>query len=130
KNKLAIIYAEGGISSGDDEEEIQSAALSSTIRKAREDSTIKAIVLRVNSPGGSGLASEVIWREVKLAAEAKPLVVSMGNVAASGGYYIALAGDHVIAQESTVTGSIGVIFQTFNFSRGMGMIGVEGRALT
>ncbi|MFZ1693566.1 MAG: signal peptide peptidase SppA [Flavobacteriales bacterium] len=108
KTKLAIIYAEGGISSGDDEEEIQSAALSGTIRKAREDSAIKAIVLRVNSPGGSGLASEVIWREVKLAAETKPVVVSMGNVAASGGYYISCPATKIYAEPTTITGSIGV----------------------
>lgn len=108
KTKLAIIYAEGGISSGDDEEEIQSAALSGTIRKAREDSAVKAIVLRVNSPGGSGLASEVIWREVKLAAETKPVVVSMGNVAASGGYYISCPATKIYAEPTTITGSIGV----------------------
>lgn len=108
KTKLAIIYAEGGISSGDDEEEIQSAALSGTIRKAREDSAVKAIVLRVNSPGGSGLASEVIWREVKLAAETKPVVVSMGNVAASGGYYISCPAAKIYAEPTTITGSIGV----------------------
>lgn len=108
KTKLAVIYAEGGISSGDDDEEIQSAALSSTIREAREDSAIKAIVLRVNSPGGSGLASEVIWREVKLAADTKPVVVSMGNVAASGGYYISCPATKIYAEPTTITGSIGV----------------------
>jgi len=106
--KLAIIYAEGGISSGDGDDEIQSTALSSTIRDAREDSAIKAIVLRVNSPGGSGLASEVIWREVKLAAETKPVVVSMGNVAASGGYYISCPATKIYAEPTTITGSIGV----------------------
>lgn len=108
KTKLAVIYAEGGISSGDGDEEIQSAALSKTIREAREDSAIKAIVLRVNSPGGSGLASEVIWREVKLAAAAKPLVVSMGDVAASGGYYISAPATKIYAEPTTITGSIGV----------------------
>lgn len=108
KEKVAVIYAEGGISSGDDDEGITSSALSATIRKAREDSTIKAIVLRVNSPGGSGLASEVIWREVKLAAEAKPLVVSMGDVAASGGYYISAPARRIYAEPTTITGSIGV----------------------
>ena len=108
KTKLAIIYAEGGISSGDSDDEIQSAALSGTIREAREDSAIKAIVLRVNSPGGSGLASEVIWREVKLAAETKPVVVSMGNVAASGGYYISCPATKIYAEPTTITGSIGV----------------------
>ncbi|MBK8499663.1 MAG: signal peptide peptidase SppA [Flavobacteriales bacterium] len=107
--KLAIIYAEGGISSGESEEgSIGSTSLSETIRKAREDSTIKAIVFRVNSPGGSGLASEVIWREVKLASEVKPVVVSMGDVAASGGYYISCPATKIYAEPTTITGSIGV----------------------
>lgn len=107
--KVAVIYAEGGISSGESgDDAIGSTSLSETIREAREDSSIKAIVLRVNSPGGSGLASEVIWREVKLAAEAKPLVVSMGDVAASGGYYISCAASKIYAEPTTITGSIGV----------------------
>ncbi|MBK8226102.1 MAG: signal peptide peptidase SppA [Flavobacteriales bacterium] len=108
KTKLAVIYAEGGISSGDGDDGIGSTSLSATIREAREDSAVKAIVLRVNSPGGSGLASEVIWREVKLAAEAKPLVVSMGDVAASGGYYISAPATKIYAEPTTITGSIGV----------------------
>lgn len=109
ESKVAVIYAEGGISSGESSDDgIGSTSLSETIREAREDSSIKAIVLRVNSPGGSGLASEVIWREVKLAAEAKPLVVSMGDVAASGGYYISCAASRIYAEPTTITGSIGV----------------------
>ena len=109
KGKLAIIYAEGGISSGESSDgTIGSTSLSETIREAREDSTIKAIVFRVNSPGGSGLASEVIWREVKLASEVKPVVVSMGNVAASGGYYISAPATKIYAEPTTITGSIGV----------------------
>lgn len=108
KTKLAVIYAEGGISSGDGDDGIGSTSLSATIREAREDSAVKAIVLRVNSPGGSGLASEVIWREVKLAAEAKPVVVSMGDVAASGGYYISCPATKIYAEPTTITGSIGV----------------------
>ena len=87
---------------------IGSTTLSAAIREAREDSTIKAIVLRVNSPGGSGLASDVIWREVALAKEVKPVVVSMGNVAASGGYYISCAAHKIYADPNTITGSIGV----------------------
>ena len=78
------------------------------IRKARLDKSVKAIVLRVNSPGGSALASEVIWREVSLAKKEKPVVVSMGDVAASGGYYIACNANKVFANASTITGSIGV----------------------
>ncbi|MBK9176060.1 MAG: signal peptide peptidase SppA [Flavobacteriales bacterium] len=107
--KLAIIYAEGGIASGEGGDgNIGSTSLSATLREAREDSTIKAIVFRVNSPGGSGLASEVIWREVKLAAEVKPVVVSMGDVAASGGYYISAPATRIYAEPTTITGSIGV----------------------
>ncbi len=107
--KVAVIYAEGGIMSGESEDgTIGSTSLSATIREAREDSTIKAIVLRVNSPGGSGLASDVIWREVDLARGTKPVVVSMGDVAASGGYYISAPASKIYASPTTITGSIGV----------------------
>jgi protease-4 len=78
------------------------------LRKVRLDSKVKAVVLRVNSPGGSSLASDVIWREVKLTHEVKPVIVSMGDYAASGGYYISCAADSIIAQPNTVTGSIGI----------------------
>ncbi len=107
KNKIAIIYAEGEIDGGGNEG-IISDDLSRTIRKARRDTTIKAIVLRVNSPGGSGLGSEIIWREMELARQAKPVIVSMGDLAASGGYYIACGADTIVAQPNTLTGSIGV----------------------
>jgi protease IV len=110
KNKIAVIYAVGGISGGKgDEENIGSETISKAIRKARLDSSVKAIVMRVNSPGGSALASDVIWREVTLAKKEKPFVVSMGDVAASGGYYISCAADTIVAQPNTITGSIGVI---------------------
>lgn len=109
KNKIAVVYASGNIESGDGEENsIGSERISKAIREARLDSNVKAIVLRVNSPGGSALASDVIWREVTLAKKAKPIVVSMGDVAASGGYYIACAADAIIAHPNTITGSIGV----------------------
>ncbi|MBK6626252.1 MAG: signal peptide peptidase SppA [Flavobacteriales bacterium] len=109
KAKVAVVYATGGISSGKgDEESIGSETLSEAIRTAREDSTVKAIVLRVNSPGGSGLASDVIWREMELARAAKPVVVSMGDVAASGGYYISCNANTIYAEPNTITGSIGV----------------------
>jgi protease-4 len=109
KDKLAVIYAEGSIAMGKSSDgTIGGASLSKTIREAREDSTVKAIVLRVNSPGGSGLASDIIWREVALARAVKPVVVSMGNVAASGGYYIAAPATKIFAEPTTVTGSIGV----------------------
>jgi len=107
REKIAVIYAEGDID-GAGTDGIKSESLSRTIREARRDSSIKAIVLRVNSPGGSAYGSEVIWREVKLAREAKPVVVSMGDVAASGGYYISAAADTIIADRTTITGSIGI----------------------
>lgn len=107
--KIALIYAVGQIQSGEgDEETIGSDRIAKAIRDARTDSTVKAIVLRVNSPGGSALASDVIWREVTLAKKVKPVVVSMGDVAASGGYYISCAADRIFAQPNTITGSIGV----------------------
>lgn len=109
KPKIAVIYATGGINSSDESEEnIGSEAFAKALREARKDSTVKAIVLRVNSPGGSALASDVIWRETTLAKEAKPLIVSMGDVAASGGYYISAAADEIYAMPTTITGSIGV----------------------
>ncbi|MCA1745694.1 MAG: signal peptide peptidase SppA, partial [Bacteroidales bacterium] len=107
KNKIAVIYAEGAID-GSSSGGIQSKDLSRTIREARRDSSIKAVVLRINSPGGSGLGSEIIWREVKLTKDVKPVIVSMGDLAASGGYYIACAADSIVAHPSTLTGSIGV----------------------
>lgn len=109
KPKIAVIYAVGAIESGEgDDETIGSDRIAGAIKEARKDTTVKAIVLRVNSPGGSALASDVIWREVTLAADDKPLVVSMGDLAASGGYYISCAADKIYAEPNTITGSIGV----------------------
>ena len=109
KDKIAVIYATGQIDMGQgDEQNIGSDGLSAAIRKARLDSTVKAIVLRVNSPGGSALASEVIWREMYLAKKVKPVIVSMGDVAASGGYYISCPANKIFASPVTITGSIGV----------------------
>lgn len=114
--KIAIIYAQGDIVSQEgDEETISSDVYKNVIRKARLDKDIKAIVLRVNSPGGSALASDVIWREISLARKEKPVVVSMGDVAASGGYYIACNADAVFANETSITGSIGVFSIVPNF---------------
>ncbi|HOA10029.1 MAG TPA: signal peptide peptidase SppA [Tenuifilaceae bacterium] len=118
KNKIAVIYAQGEIGMGDGSNTaIGSEGLSKAIRQARRDSTIKAIVFRINSPGGSALASEVIWREVELAGQAKPLVVSMGDVAASGGYYIASPATTILASPTTITGSIGVFGLFFNLQK-------------
>jgi protease-4 len=107
--KIALIYAEGTIVDGKTEQGVISSEIyRDMIRKARLDRTIKAIVFRVNSGGGSSLASEIIWRELALAKKEKPVVVSFGDVAASGGYYISCAADSIFAQPTTITGSIGV----------------------
>lgn len=109
KNRIAVIYAMGNIVTGEaDEGTIGSDRIAKAIRKARKDDKVKAIVFRVNSGGGSALASEIIHREVKLAAEVKPVVASLGDVAASGGYYIVCPADTIVASENTITGSIGV----------------------
>lgn len=107
-DKIAVVIAQGDIVSGRGSEyQIGSERIAEAIRKARKNDKVKAIVLRINSPGGSALASEVIWREVDLARSVKPVVASMGNVAASGGYYIACFADTIVAQPTTITGSIG-----------------------
>ncbi|EAZ80322.1 signal peptide peptidase SppA [Algoriphagus machipongonensis] len=113
-NRIAVILAEGEIVDGSVEGAISSDKFAKEIRKARKDDNIKAIVLRVNSPGGSVLASEVIWREMTEAKKAKPLYVSMGEVAASGGYYISAPADTIVAQPNTITGSIGIFGIWFN----------------
>ena len=119
KNEIAIIYAEGQIFDGKGQEgNIYSEDLSKTIRKAREDENVKAIVLRVNSPGGSAVASAIIGHELDLAKEVKPVIVSMGNYAASGGYWISANGDYIFADPTTLTGSIGV-FGTFPNLKGL-----------
>lgn len=108
-NKIAVIIAQGDINSGrGDEESIGSDRIAEELRSARRDKDVKAIVLRINSPGGSSMASDVMWREVKLAAAEKPVIASMGDVAASGGYYMAMAADTIVAEPQTITGSIGV----------------------
>lgn len=107
--KIDIIYAQGDIVDGKgDKDEIGSDSYIKLIRKARLDDDVKAIVFRVNSPGGSSMASEAIWREISLAKQKKPVIVSMGDYAASGGYYISCAADSIFADETTITGSIGV----------------------
>ena len=120
KNEVAIIYAVGQIydGKGDEEKNIYSENLSKTIRKAREDENVKAIVLRVNSPGGSALASAIIGRELDLTKQEKPIIVSMGNYAASGGYWISANADYIYADPTTLTGSIGV-FGTFPNMKGL-----------
>lgn len=118
KDKIAVIYASGSIIDGEgDEANVGSDKFTREIRKVRRDSSIKAVVLRVNSPGGSAIASENIWHELNLTREAKPIVVSMGDVAASGGYYISCMADSILVQPNTITGSIGV-FSLFLNTRG------------
>ncbi|MCK5168994.1 MAG: signal peptide peptidase SppA [Bacteroidales bacterium] len=109
KNKIAVVYASGNMIMGEGGEgTIGSDRISRAIRKARKDSSVKAIVLRVNSGGGSALSSEVIWREVQLAQKTKPVIASLGDVAASGGYYIVAPAQKIIASPNSITGSIGV----------------------
>jgi len=118
KDRIAVVYAVGEIVSGEgSDEQIGSENISRAIRTAREDKKVKAVVLRVNSPGGSALASDVIWREVVLTKKVKPIIVSMGDVAASGGYYISAAADSIFAQANTITGSIGVFGIIPNFQK-------------
>jgi protease-4 len=106
---IALVYAEGEIIDGEGTpEQIGGDRFVEAIRKARENKKVKAMVIRVNSPGGSAFASDLIWREISLAQEQMPVVVSMGNVAASGGYYIAAPADSILVNPFTVTGSIGV----------------------
>lgn len=120
KNEVAVIYASGQIfdGKGNEEQAIYSENLSKTIRKARENKDVKAVVLRVNSPGGSAVASAIIGRELDLTKEVKPLVISMGNYAASGGYWISAKGDYIFADPNTLTGSIGV-FGTLPNAQGL-----------
>lgn len=132
KNHIAIIYASGEIQGGDgDDNTIGSDRISESLRKARLNDKVKAVVLRVNSPGGSSLASDVIWREVALTKQVKPIVVSMGDLAASGGYYISCAADSIFAEPNTITGSIGIfaiipnLQKLFNDKLGMTFDGVK-----
>lgn len=120
KNKVAIVYADGQIIDGKSEEgSVGSQTLAAKLASVRKDKNIKALVLRVNSPGGSALASEIMWREVELIRKVKPVVVSMGSVAASGGYYISAPADIIVANRMTITGSIGVFGLLFNAEKAL-----------
>ncbi len=126
KDKIAIVFAQGEILYGEGGPDvIGQGIINEAIIKAREDKEVKAIVLRVNSPGGSALTSDIIWREVELAKEVKPVVVSMGNVAASGGYYISVGADKIFAEPTTVTGSIGVFGTVPNMAQLAEDIGIN-----
>ncbi len=116
-DKIAVVFAQGEILYGEGGPDIiGQGIINKALIKAREDKNVKAIVLRVNSPGGSALTSDIIWREVELAKKVKPVVVSMGNVAASGGYYIAVGANKIYAEPTTITGSIGVFGTVPNIS--------------
>lgn len=118
KSKIAVVYASGEINSGEGSDDaIGSETIVKAMKKAREDSSIKAVVLRINSPGGSALASDVMWREIVLTRKTKPVIASMSDVAASGGYYMAMGADKIVAYPNTITGSIGVFGVLFDASR-------------
>lgn len=123
---IAIVYAQGEIGSGEgDVNEIGEGSMRRSLQEARKDDDIKAIVLRINSPGGSALTSDLIWREIELTKRVKPVVVSMGNYAASGGYYIACNANTIFAEKNTITGSIGVFGTLPNFSVAANRYGIN-----
>ncbi|MFY8110973.1 MAG: signal peptide peptidase SppA [Flavobacterium sp.] len=123
---IAIVYAQGEIGSGEgDVNEIGEGSMRRSLQEARKDDDIKAIVLRINSPGGNALTSDLIWREIELTKRVKPVVVSMGNYAASGGYYIACNANTIFAEKNTITGSIGVFGTLPNFSVAANRYGIN-----
>ena len=117
RDKIAVVYANGPIVMAGDDTQVVGYKIATEIRKARENKSVKAIVLRINSPGGSLVASDLIWHEVSLTKGVKPIIASMADVAASGGYYIAMSCDTIIAQPNTITGSIGIFGMWFNFEQ-------------
>ncbi len=134
--KVAVLYAEGQIMSGESDpggglsaRTMGSDTMTHAMRQIRKDDSIKAVVLRIDSPGGSGLASDVMWRELELLREAKPVVVSMSDYAASGGYYIAMGADAIVAQPGTLTGSIGVFAGKYNLGGLYDKIGLKTESI-
>lgn len=131
ENKIAIIYAQGEIKSGEgDVNEIGEGSMRRSLQEARKDKEIKAIVLRVDSPGGNAMTSDLIWREIELTKKVKPVVVSMGNYAASGGYYISCNADKIFAEANTITGSIGVFGLLPNFSELTTKMGINAEQVS
>jgi protease-4 len=133
--KLALVYAVGDIVSGRSQDGLGGSlagaeTVAGALRKAREDASIKAIILRVDSPGGSGSASDIIWREVALARQKKPVIASFGDYAASGGYYVAMGSDAIVAEPGTITGSIGVFSGKFNLRGLYDKIGLSRETVT
>ncbi len=130
KDRIAVVFAQGDIMYGEgDRNYIGQETMLKTFRKLKKDQKVKAVVLRVNSPGGSALASDIIWREIELLKQEKPVVVSMGDLAASGGYYIACNADKIIAQPTTITGSIGVFGMLPNVSSFTDRIGINAEQI-
>ena len=126
KDKVAVIYAQGEIFYGEgDKDFIGQGIMVRSLKRAAESENIKAIVLRVDSPGGSALVSDIIWRQIEVAKKSKPVVVSFGNVAASGGYYIAAGADRIFAEPTTITGSIGVFGTIPNFNELADKVGIN-----
>lgn len=126
QDKIAVIYAQGEIMSGEgDVNTIGEGSMNRSLIEARKDKNVKAIVLRINSPGGNALTSDLIWREIELTKKVKPVVVSMGNYAASGGYYIACNANKIFAENNTITGSIGVFGILPNFTQLATKIGIH-----
>ncbi len=126
KDVIAVIYAQGEIGSGEgDVNVIGEGSMRRSLQEARKDKNVKAIVLRINSPGGNALTSELIWREIEMTKKVKPVVVSMGDYAASGGYYIACNANKIFAEANTITGSIGVFGILPNFSEAAKKIGIS-----
>jgi len=131
KDKIAIIYAQGEIGSGEgDVNEVGEGSMRRSLREARLDDHIKAVVLRIDSPGGNALTSDLIWREIENTKKVKPVVVSMGNLAASGGYYIACNATKIFAENNTITGSIGVFGLLPNFTQLTSKMGINSEQVS
>ena len=131
KSKIAVVYAQGDIGRGEgDVSTVGEGSMRRALQEARDDEAIKAIVLRVDSPGGDALTSELIWREIELIKKVKPVIVSMGNYAASGGYYIACNADRIFAENTTITGSIGVFGLLPNFSALTNKLGIHAEQVS
>ncbi len=130
KDQIAVIFAQGEIQGGEGNvNTIGEGSINRALKEARKNNKIKAVVLRVNSPGGSALTSDIIWREIELTKKVKPVIVSMGDVAASGGYYIACNANKIFAEPGTITGSIGVFGMVPNFKKVADKVGVNAEAV-
>src|SRR5579864_7820384 len=136
KQQIALVTGQGGISRGEDGQDfsgdsgIESEGFDRLLRRVGNDSDIKGVIVRIDSPGGEVFASDAIWREMNLLSKKKPMVISMSDLAASGGYYIAMTGDPIVAYPGTLTGSIGVVFGKPNLHGLYDKLGVSKDVLT